>query len=184
MRISRKFWATFLLLVLLAALTHAQNVGVGTTSPTHKLHVVDTVRLESYGAPDSALIIVDQQGVLNILPFIGDTSKLLRGDGQWKTASASDNWGNQTAITSFPIIGDGTTAQPITLNPGGTNNDILIWNGTQWTIAPMSSGISGTNVLSLCPSMNVNSLLRFTGTNACNSLLTERVLRKLCHHIS
>ncbi|MCS7188269.1 MAG: hypothetical protein NZ933_00535, partial [Bacteroidia bacterium] len=46
-----------------------------------------------------------------------------------------DNWGSQVAATSSPITGNGTAANPITLQNGNAPGQILIWDGASWTIA-------------------------------------------------
>ncbi|NPA33824.1 MAG: hypothetical protein GXO48_02715 [Chlorobi bacterium] len=161
--------------ISLTSWLHAQNVGIGTTSPTHPLHVVGTVRFESL-APNggnSGLIIVDPIGVLSTLTFPNDTTLFLSGDGTWKHVSGGDNWGAQTAVTTHPVVGDGTAGSPITIASGTANNDILVWDGTQWTISQFVTVATNNNIFPLCSGINTNSVLRFTGSSLCNSLISD-----------
>ncbi len=50
-------------------------------------------------------------------------------------AAAGDNWGTQVAVTSSPIVGNGTAGSPIGLQPGTSPGQILIWTGAAWSVA-------------------------------------------------
>ncbi len=55
--------------------------------------------------------------------------------------AGGDGWGNQTATTSFNIVGDGTTGNPLRLDPlGATNGQVLKFNGTTWAPQDESGG--------------------------------------------
>ncbi len=46
---------------------------------------------------------------------------------------SADNWGNQVVQTGTPLMGNGTSANPLTLAPqGATPGQALKWNGTAW----------------------------------------------------
>lgn len=49
--------------------------------------------------------------------------------------SIGDNWGTQVAATESPITGNGLSSSPITLIPGDSEGQILIWNGSAWQIS-------------------------------------------------
>lgn len=62
----------------------AQNLGIGTSTPTHTLHVSGgDVRVEGLSGPGDALVGLDAQGVTYRIDFTGVTADLLRGDGTW-----------------------------------------------------------------------------------------------------
>ncbi len=154
----------------------AQNIGFGTDSPTHRFHVVGSIRFQSsFLAGNSRyLLVVDQNGVIRGIPLISDTTSFLTGYAQWKSISTNDNWGNQTAMTQMPIIGIGTTTNPITMSAGNSNGDILQWDGSQWQIISISSAMSGSNVLFRCPTISTNYYIKYTGNDTvCNSIIYD-----------
>jgi hypothetical protein len=62
----------------------AQNVGIGTSTPTHTLHVSGgQVRVEGLSGAGNALVGLDEQGVTYRINFTGSASDFLRGDGTW-----------------------------------------------------------------------------------------------------
>ncbi len=90
---------------------------------------------------------------------------------QWSDAIAvGDNWGTQVAQTQAPIVGDGTTSNPIGIQPGTTAGDIIVWDGTQWQIQQPgpSSGIPA-----LCASPSINYVQKWTGADLCNSQIYD-----------
>ncbi len=139
--------------VTLSFCTYAQKVGIGTTTPTHDFHVVGQIRFESLAHPGGAILVVGSTGVLDTIGFPGDSTRILRGDGTWGAISGGDNWGSQTAVTTSPLVGNGTPSSPITLINGSSAGDILVWDGTQWQVQQPgpSSGIA-----SLCASAGTN----------------------------
>ncbi len=161
---------------LFSTISMAQNIGFGTDSPTHKFHVVGSIRFQSSFLNGSSryLLVVDQDGVVGGIALITDTTSFLSGDAQWRYINTNDNWGNQTAITQSPIIGNGTSLSPITISNGNSNGDILQWDGAQWQIVPISSAMSGSNVLFRCPTIQTNYYIKYTGNDtACNSLIYD-----------
>jgi hypothetical protein len=62
----------------------AQNVGIGTSTPTHTLHVSGgQVRVEGLSGTGNALVGLDEEGVTYRINFTGSASDFLRGDGTW-----------------------------------------------------------------------------------------------------
>jgi len=84
--------------------------------------------------------------------------------------SIGDDWGSQVAITQNPVVGNGTTGNPITLQGGTTAGDLLIWDGSQWQI--QQPGPS-TGLTPLCNSPSTNVLPKWTGTQLCNSQIYD-----------
>ncbi len=77
MRASSYLWG-------LGFILSAQNVGIGTSTPTHTLHVSGgDVRVEGLSGTGDALVGLDAQGVTYRINFTGSSADLLRGDGTW-----------------------------------------------------------------------------------------------------
>ncbi len=154
-----------------------QKVGIGTTSPTHDLHVVGDVRFESMASQSpiqKSIVIADQVGVLGLIDFPGDSAQFLSGDGTWRALTGGDNWGSQVAITQNPIIGDGTSGSPITLVSGNSNGDILQWDGSQWQLVPFQAAINNSSGLLSCPTIQTNYVQKYVGGGSvCNSLIYD-----------
>ena len=102
--------------------------------------------------------------------------QILKWDGtQWVLAndsvgSGGDNWGSQVAVTSAPIIGDGTNSAPISIQAGTTAGDILVWNGVQWVIQQPGSS---NGIAPICSSPSANYIQKWTGSSLCNSLIYD-----------
>ncbi len=244
-------WPLTMVMIIQYAISLGQNVGIGTTSPSGRLHVIapsgftfPLLRVEIEGMaspifvigsdgkvgvgvanPSEALDILGNvkfsgalmpggntgtlgqvlisQGAGNppqwVTPNFGDnwgsqvavTQGPIVGDGtpanpitfsngtmagqvwkwdgsQWILASDSvgDNWGNQVAQTQGPLIGDGTGANPIGLQSGTNAGEVLIWNGSQWTIKPSPFD-------SVCNSAIANYVMKWTGSELCNSIIYD-----------
>ncbi len=138
------------------------NVGIGVASPVHKLDVAGSGRFT---------------GPLTIgsytLPAVdGTAGQVLVTDGagnvSWQNVSSAggDNWGSQVAITQAPIVGDGTSGAPITLQAGTNAGDVLIYDGTSWQI-------TGAPWTSVCATIGTNYVTKWTGTDLCNSLVYD-----------
>ncbi len=127
------------------------NVGVGTASPAYKLDVQGTGRFT---------------GTLTIgnytLPNVDGTSgQVLRTDG-----FGNVSWQDITVQVSAPLVGVGTSANPIGLQSGANVGDVLMWNGSQWTIgqAPWDS---------ICNSATKNFVQKWTGSSLCNTSIYD-----------
>ena len=176
-------------------------MGIGTATPTAKLHVEvpagysnPLFKVTAQGAPNPYLIILPNGnvgiGIANptealdvagniqfsgaLMPggSAGSVGQVLVSQGpgvppQWQDASTlGDNWGSQVAQTAAPIIGDGTAGSPITLQPGMSSGEVLIYNGTTWTIrqAPWDS---------VCNTAVTNMIQKWTGSELCNSQIYD-----------
>ncbi|NPA34461.1 MAG: hypothetical protein GXO48_06000 [Chlorobi bacterium] len=136
-------------------------VGIGTANPSQPLDINGSLSFSGAFMPGGSA---------------GNAGQVLVSQGagappQWQNASVfGDNWGSQVAQTQSPIIGDGTATNPIKLQNGSSAGDLLIWNGSQWSIQQpgASSGIAP-----LCNSPSVNYVQKWTGTELCNSLIFD-----------
>lgn len=115
------------------------NFGIGTTTPTERLDVEGgRLRVRAYSGTGTRLATVDPNGVFGTLSGNNPGEVLQWNGSAWVPATISvsgDNWGTQTAVTSGPIQGNGTTGNPITLQAGTAAGQILVWTGTAWTTA-------------------------------------------------
>ncbi len=140
------------------------NVGIGTTTPAFKLDVQGTGRFTG------PLTI----GAYTLPNTDGTAGQVLTTDGSgnvfWQSISGGDNWGTQVAQTVTPIVGNGTIANPITIQNGTTSGDIIIWNGTSWQIQ-QPSPVNG--ITPICSSPTANFIQKWTGTQLCNSLVYD-----------
>ncbi|NPA34615.1 MAG: hypothetical protein GXO48_06800 [Chlorobi bacterium] len=138
-----------------------KRVGVGTGSPTQRLHVKGNVMLEgalmpSGNAGNSGQVLISQGS--NVPPMWVDP------------LSIGDNWGSQVAVTISPVVGDGTTTNPITLQSGNNVGDVLVWDGTQWLIQQPGSS---SGIASLCNNPSINMVQKWTGADLCNSIIYD-----------
>ncbi len=131
------------------------NVGIGTTTPSYKLDVQGTGRFTG------TLTI----GAYTLPNVDGTNGQVLMTDGagnvSWQNVPG-DNWGTQTAVTSGPIIGNGTSGNPITFASGTAAGNIWQWDGTAWQqVSPPWD--------SVCAGLATNNLVKWTGTNLCGT---------------
>jgi hypothetical protein len=71
----------------------AQFVGIGTSSPTEKLHVVGNVRITTLGGSGDGIVMTNDNGVLSSTTLSGNPSDVLNGAGTFVSAgSISDDW--------------------------------------------------------------------------------------------
>jgi len=71
-----------LVIAVFAGWMSAQNVGIGTTTPTAQLHTTGTVRFQNYASgPNGAILRTDNLGNLTITNFTGNANDVLLGNG-------------------------------------------------------------------------------------------------------
>jgi hypothetical protein len=147
----------------------AQNVGIGTTSPTHRLHLANIsasdqglLRVQSLSNPNKSVGTFSDQGVLGKVNFTGDPKDLLHGDLTFKQDA-----------TDWRLVGNtGTNASTNFL--GTTDNQLLVFrtNNTE-CMRILSDGLVWINTTSaLSPSNSVVNILSLTG--ASDRALTAR----------
>lgn len=106
------FYVTLLGLISLPSL-YAQNIGIGTTNPTEKLHVVGNTRVTALGGTGNTLVLSDNNGVLSTRAFSGNTTDILDGTGNFVSISSfvDDDWqvlGNNLLSIPTGNVGIGT----------------------------------------------------------------------------
>jgi len=138
----------------------AQNVGIGTTSPTHRLHLANIsasdqglLRVQSLSNPNKSVGTFSDQGVLGKVNFTGDPKDLLHGDLTFKQ-DATD-WrlvGNTGTNASTNFLGT-TDNQPLVFRTNNTERMRVLTNGRIW--------INTTS--DLTPDNNIVNILSQTG---------------------
>jgi hypothetical protein len=114
----------------------AQNVGIGTTSPTHRLHLANMgagdpglLRVQSLANPNKSVGTFSDQGVLGKVNFTGDSKDLLHGDLTFKQ-DATD-WrlvGNTGTNASTNFLGT-TDNQPLVFRTNNTERMRMLTDG-------------------------------------------------------
>jgi len=117
----------------------AQNVGIGTTSPTHRLHLADMgagdpglLRVQSLANPNKSVATFSNQGVLGKVDFTGDPKQLLHGNLTFQE-DATD-WrlvGNTGTNESANFLGT-TDNQPLVFRTNNTERMRVLTNGRIW----------------------------------------------------
>jgi len=136
------------------------NIGIGVSNPSEALDISGSIKFSGAlmpgGNPGSYGFVLISQGP-GTSPIWMDPTIL------------GDNWGNQVAVTHTPLIGDGTSINPISLQNGTTIGEVLFYNGTQWLIkeAPWDS---------VCNIVGTNYIMKWTGSELCNSQILDNGL--------
>jgi hypothetical protein len=148
----------------------AQNVGIGTTSPTHRLHLANIsasdqglLRVQSLSNPNKSVGTFSDQGVLGKVNFTGDPKDLLHGDLTFKQ-DATD-WrlvGNTGTNASTNFLGT-TDNQPLVFRTNSAERMRVLTDGRIW--------INTTS--DLTPNNNIVSIL--SQTEASDRALAARL---------
>lgn len=90
-------------------------------------------------------------------------------------AGGGDNWGTQTVVASAVLAGNGTVANPLTINQqGAAVGQVLKWTGTTWQPANDNTGAGGGNNFSAgtgitftgaAPNLTINNAGDLSPTN-------------------
>ncbi|MDW8236513.1 MAG: hypothetical protein RMK98_07855, partial [Bacteroidia bacterium] len=122
------------LLGLLIGVYAQTNVGIGTTSPTHRLHLASgTLRVEALSGTGTVLAQTDNQGVLGRFSAALSSGQFLRGDGTWGPSEAGD-WkltGNASTNPSIHYVGT-VDAQDFRLATDGQTAWRILSTGYHW----------------------------------------------------
>ncbi len=99
--------------LFLSTNTYAQNVGIGTPAPSHKLHVVGDARISSLSGVGTRMVVADANGVLNTQAIpAGDITGITAGDGLI-------NGGTTGNVTLDVVAVNGLTTNPDDIRLGG-----------------------------------------------------------------
>jgi hypothetical protein len=95
-----------LLVLLTGTEALAQNVGVGTTAPTEKLHVAGNARIDSLASTDTTVVLADTSGKLRALSA-GTNGQVLTSQGPGRTPQWTNRLGGGIYLA---LLGPVTTA--------------------------------------------------------------------------
>jgi hypothetical protein len=164
------------------------NLGIGTTSPTEKLHVNGGARVSSLAGTGERMVVADADGKLTTQPipggatYTGSTSVVLNGSSFERAALTGDVTAAQNsnaltitngAVTSAKIA-DATIATADLANGAvtaakldqmaATNGQVLKWNGTAW--APAADNNTTTDGSETKVTAGTNVTITGVGTTA------------------
>jgi len=105
-------------------LVQAQNVGIGTLTPTEKIHVQGNARITALGGAGNALVLTDNNGVLSRTALSGNGTDVLDGTGTFVPIASlnDDDWrvvGSNMYSVPTNNVGIGTTAPSAKLDVVG-----------------------------------------------------------------
>ena len=143
------------------------NVGIGTTTPTHRLHLATgTLRVEALSATGTSLAQANSQGVLGRFTDPTSMSQLLLGDATWG-ADISD-WkltGNSGTNPATHFVGT-TDAQDFRIGVNATTRwRILASDGRHWVGQNTTATLNDAQVSVEAPSGWIAVYGQVTGGN-------------------
>ncbi len=139
---------------LILGLVWAQtNVGIGTNSPTHRLHLATgTLRIDNLSGPGTSLAQTNSIGVLGRFTDPGSTSQILRGDATW--GSDASDWkltGNSGTNPSTNFVGT-TDALAFRIGVNSTTRWRILADGRHWVGQNTTSTLNNAQVSVDAPS--------------------------------
>ncbi len=149
------------------------GVGINTPHPSARLHISASDKGVLF--PNVGIGSLTSPSPISTTPAVG---LFIFNDGSGGVTPRGFYWWDGTkwrylmdsVSTSGPIVGDGTPASPIGLQSGTNAGDILVWNGSQWTVGPAPFD-------SICNTAMTNYVQKWTGTKLCNSIIYDDGLR-------
>ncbi|GIV25531.1 MAG: hypothetical protein KatS3mg026_1223 [Bacteroidia bacterium] len=135
----------------------AQNVGIGTTAPTHRLHLADVsptdkglLRVDALASPAGAIGTFSPVGNLGKVNFTGDPKDLLRGDLTW--GPDATDWrlvGNAGTDPTQHFLGT-TDNQPLVFRTNSVERMRFLTDGRVWinTTTDLTPANNTLNILS------------------------------------
>lgn len=144
-----------LTILWLAAVGIAQNVGIGTTSPTHKLHLANVsatdlglLRVEALATTHGSLGTFSSTGVFGNVPKTGNPKDVLRGDLTF--GDDPTDWrltGNASTDPNFHFLGT-TDNQALAFRTNNLERMRILANGQVW-IGTTSALTPSNNILNI-----------------------------------
>lgn len=147
------------LFLILTCPVFAQNVGIGTPTPSEKLHVVGNGRFTALSGVGTRMVVADANGVLGVQAIAPNNSWLLTGN----TAAAANYIGTNNAI-DFRMYSNGLERMTIE-----SNGYIGIRTATPGNLLHMTNGgvVIGGTAMSFFENASVSGVaLNGTNTNA------------------
>lgn len=139
-------------------------VGIGTTSPTHRLHIgTGTLRVSDLNGTETVLAQADAQGVLGRFSPAPSGQSLLRGDATWGTDGS--DWkllGNANTTPSTHFVGT-TDAQDFRLGVNGTTRWRILSTGNHWVGQNTTATLNNARVTVDAPSGWIAIYAQVTG---------------------
>jgi len=143
------------------------NVGIGTSSPTHRLHLgTGTLRVQDLSGPGTSLAQTSSTGVLGRFTDPTSPTQILRGNGTWG-ADVSD-WkitGNSGTNPSTHFVGT-TDGQDFRIGVNATTRwRILASDGRHWVGQNTTATLNNAQVSVEAPSGWIAVYGQVTGGN-------------------
>ncbi len=112
-----KFILPIILIFASVGFIQAQNVGIGTSTPSEKIHVVGNARITALGGVGNALVLTDNNGVLSRTALTGNGTDVLDGTGTFVPIASLII----TGVTAGAGLTGGGTSGALTLTAAADN---------------------------------------------------------------